>query len=148
MAGVLAYAINPRWMSWSSWPLPVWLRWLGVVLGALAAGLIFWTFRHLGPNLTDTVVTRKEHTLVTSGPYQYVRHPFYVAFILAVVANALTTANWFLLLTGAAAWLFVVLRTPREEAKLVERFGQAYRDYRDQTGMLFPHLSRRRKAHD
>src|SRR5262245_29732156 len=95
MLGVVMYAINPRWMSWSSWPLPTGVRWLGVGLGVLAAALLVWTFRHLGRNLTDTVVTRRQHSLVTSGPYQFVRHPFYVAFLLAVLANALTTANWF-----------------------------------------------------
>ena len=50
-------------------------------------------------NLTDTVVTRKEHTLVTSGPYRWVRHPFYSAFGLAVLANSVTAANF---LSGAS----------------------------------------------
>lgn len=35
----------------------------------LGGGLLIWTLRTLGANLTDTVITRKEHTLVTSGPY-------------------------------------------------------------------------------
>ena len=56
-----------------------------------------------GRNITDTVVTRREHTLVTGGPYRFVRHPFYVTTALALVANALTTANWFIAVTGAAA---------------------------------------------
>ena len=42
-----------------------------------ACGLLVWTFRCLGKNLTDTVVTRQEHTLVMQGPYRWVRHPFY-----------------------------------------------------------------------
>ena len=55
-----------------------WLRWIGAFLGLFAVPpLLFWTFRSLGKNLTDTVVTRREHTLVTHGPYRWVRHPFY-----------------------------------------------------------------------
>ena len=43
----------------------------------VTAVLLIWTLRSLGPNLTDTVVTRQAHTLVTRGPYRWVRHPFY-----------------------------------------------------------------------
>jgi len=65
--------------------------------------MLLWTFQTLGPNLTDTVVTRKIHTLVTRGPYRWVRHPFYDSAALCIVANSLIAANWFLLLTGALA---------------------------------------------
>ena len=79
MLGLLAYMVNPQWMAWSSMPLPDWLRWIGVGIGALAGSLLVWTLRSLGKNLTDTVVTRREHTLVTRGPYRWIRHPFYVS---------------------------------------------------------------------
>src|SRR5947209_4994301 len=62
--GVFAYMIDPKWMAWSSVPLPLWLRWAGVIVCLLAGGLVSWTFRNLGGNLTDTVVTRRTHTLV------------------------------------------------------------------------------------
>ena len=140
MAGLLAFMVDPKNMAWSSFPLPTSVRWLGVGLGILAAWLLIWTFRHLGKNLTDTVVTRKEHTLVTAGPYQWVRHPFYVAFALAVLANALTTANWFLFVTGAGAFLLLVARTHKEEENLVERFGDDYREYIRRVGRFFPRL--------
>jgi isoprenylcysteine carboxyl methyltransferase (ICMT) family protein YpbQ len=71
-----AYLMNLAWVSWSSLALPAWLRWAGATLGLLVVPpLLFWTFHSLGKNLTDTVVTRREHTLVTHGPYRWVRHP-------------------------------------------------------------------------
>ena len=66
--GVIAWMVDPGWMAWSSVSLPAWLRWTGVGVIAAACGLLVWTFRSLGKNLTDTVVTRKEHTLVIHGP--------------------------------------------------------------------------------
>src|SRR5436190_1347309 len=75
--GMVAFMINPSWMSWSSVPLPASLRWTGLAVSVVAAGLLFWTLRGLGKNLTDTVVTRRDHWLVTGGPYRWVRHPFY-----------------------------------------------------------------------
>ena len=140
MLGLLAYVINPEWMSWSSVGLPIWVRWLGVGLGVFAAALLIVVFRTLGTNLTDTVVTRARHTLVTSGPYRWVRHPFYVAFALAVAANSVVTANWFLALTGVITIALLVIRTRTEEEKLIERFGDAYRNYMERTGRFIPRL--------
>src|SRR6266446_2540823 len=57
--GLIAWMVDPGWMAWSSVPLPGWLRWTGVGVCAIACGLALWTFRTLGKNLTDTVVTRR-----------------------------------------------------------------------------------------
>jgi protein-S-isoprenylcysteine O-methyltransferase Ste14 len=100
------------------------------------------TPRNLGKNITDTVVTRKEHFLVTTGPYRFVRHPFYLAFALAMLANSLVTANWFVFVTGAVVFLLLVLRTSKEEEKLIERFGDAYWKYMATTGRFWPRLLR------
>ena len=138
--GLIAFAANPAWMAWSSLLLPTWLRWIGVVF-LLAGGVLWvWTFRSLGKNLTDTVVTRKDHTLVTSGPYRWVRHPLYLAFALAIPADTLVTANWFLALASTATFALLVVRTRTEEEKLVERFGDAYLDYRKRSGQFLPRV--------
>jgi protein-S-isoprenylcysteine O-methyltransferase Ste14 len=136
--GLIAYLVQPGWMAWASVMLPGWLRWIGVGLGWLALILLVWTLRSLGPNLTDTVVTRKKHTLVTSGPYRWVRHPFYCSAALLVLGSSLAAANWFLLLTGSLVFLLLVIRTRREEQHLLARFGDEYRQYRDSTGRFWP----------
>ena len=139
-AGMIAYMINPVWMSWSSMPLPAWLRWSGAALAPLGAGLLVWTFRALGPNLTDTVVTRQSHTLVTRGPYRFVRHPFYDSAAVLVLATSMMMANWFVLLVGALVFLLLAVRSHTEEEKLLTRFGDSYRAYRSQTGRFLPKL--------
>ena len=140
MAGLIAFLVEPTSMAWASFHLPSWGRWCGVGLGAVASGLIIWTFRTLGHNLTDTVVTRRDATLVIDGPYRWVRHPFYLAFAIAVIANTLVTANAFLAITGTAAFLMIVARTSIEEQKLIERFGPAYLDYMCRTGRFLPRI--------
>ena len=141
MLGLLTFVVNPAWMAWSSVPLPLSLRWGGVGFGVVGGVLLIWTFRTLGTNITDTVVTRRHHTLMTTGPFQYVRHPFYVASAIALVANTLTTANWFIGLTGTLAVTLLVLRTKTEERFLIERFGDDYREYMKKTGRFFPRRS-------
>ena len=140
MVGVITWLIDPTWMAWSAVALPIWLRWCGVSLGVVTAALLIWTFRILDTNLTDTVVTRKNHTLVTTGPYRWVRHPFYLAFLMAMIADSLVMANWFLALTGGLAVSLIFIRTVREEANLLNRFGDDYRQYMETTGRFFPRL--------
>ena len=146
MLGLFAFMINPSSMAWSSVPLPASLRWTGVALGILAAALLIWTVRSLGTNLTDTVVTRKEHTLVTSGSYRWVRHPFYDAVGLAVLANSLTAANWFLFLTGGLAFVLMIVRTRTEEQHLLARFGDSYRSYMERTDRFLPRIGATRRG--
>ena len=142
MLGLIAYMVNPSWMAWSSVPLPAWVRWTGVGVGVNAGALLIWTLRSLGKNLTDTVVTRTEHTLVTSGPYRWVRHPFYASLALCAAANSLATANWFILASGALLFILIVIRTQKEEELLLTKFGDAYRGYMERTGRFLPQIGR------
>jgi protein-S-isoprenylcysteine O-methyltransferase Ste14 len=144
-AGMIAYMINPASMSWSSMPLPAWLRWTGAALALLGAGLLVWTFRALGSNLTDTVVTRRSHTLVTQGPYRFVRHPFYDSAAVLAVATSMMMANWFVLLTGGLVFLLLAVRSRTEEDKLLARFGDSYGAYQSRTGRFLPKINRPRR---
>ena len=114
---------------------------MGVALGGVTVCLLFWTLRTLGKNLTDTVVTRKQHTLVTVGPYRWVRHPFYDCLALLAVTASLVTANAFFLVAGGFGLLLVALRTRVEERNLLSRFGEDYRRYTERTGRFVPRLS-------
>lgn len=136
----LLYLIAPRLIAWGAAPVPLWLRWTGAAVGLFAVLLMQRTLSALGPNLTDTVVTRARHTLVTSGPYARVRHPYYVTFLLLVVAASLLAANWFIGLVGLFVFALLAIRTPVEEQKLIERFGDEYRTYIRQTGRFVPRL--------
>lgn len=141
--GLFAFLIQPRWMEWSSVPLPACLRWAGVGICAWGGALVVWTLRTLGMNLTDTVVTRRAHTLVTTGPYRWVRHPFYLSALLISVGNALAAANGFLFAAGVLTFILMAARSRIEERKLLERFADPYRAYRERTGRFLPRVGTR-----
>lgn len=145
MLGLIVYMVSPQWMAWSSVTLPDRLRWIGVGVGVVAGPLLVWTLHSLGKNLTDTVVTRREHTLVASGPYRWVRHPFYDCVALWMLAITLIAANWFFLLTGGLIFVLLIVRTRTEENKLIERFGDSYRLYMEQTGRFLPRIAAKRR---
>lgn len=140
MAGLIAYLINPACMAWAAVSLPVGLRWTGVGLALIAGLVVVWMFRTLGRNLTDTVVTRKHHTLVTNGPYRWVRHPLYTSAALIMPASTLVAANWFFFAAGGVVFLLLAIRTRKEEANLIARFGDDYRNYMQRTGRFVPRL--------
>lgn len=132
------YLINPAWMAWSTVALPEWARWLGVGLGIFCVLGIYWLFSSIGSGITPTSATRKEHVLVTSGPYRWVRHPLYSVASTLFVAFGLMAANWFIALLGVLAFIGMAKRTPKEEANLIEKFGDEYREYMKRTGRFFP----------
>ena len=141
-ASVISYLFRPGTMQWSSLPLSAEIRWIGVALSALTAVLLIWTLSSLGKNLTDTVVTRQAHALVVHGPYRWVRHPFYDCMFLFMIGTSLAMANWFVLLSGLAAFAILAARSQTEEQKRLERFGEPYRIYRATTGRFLPKRGR------
>lgn len=138
---IFAYLIQPAWVAWAKVDLPEWARWLGLGMGAAADALAYWVFRSLGNNVSPTVVTRKTHTLVTSGPYRWVRHPLYMMGLIAYLGFALLSENAFIAALSIVTFLLLNLRLPKEEARLVERFGDAYRDYMRRTGRFLPKVN-------
>ena len=138
----LVYLINPSWMAWSKIGLPEWVRWLGVALGIVSVIGIYWLFSNIGSGITPTSATRTEHKLVTSGPYRWIRHPLYTFGSSMFIAFGMMANNWFIALLGLLAFIAMASRTPKEEANLIERFGDEYREYMKRTGRYFPKFLR------
>jgi protein-S-isoprenylcysteine O-methyltransferase Ste14 len=136
----LAYLINPQWMAWSKIGLPDWVRWLGVGVGVLNTFGIYWLFSSIGSGITPTSATRKEHKLVTNGIYRYIRHPLYTFGASMFITFGMMADNWFIALLGVLTFIIMAIRTPKEEANLIEKFGDEYREYMKRTGRFLPKL--------
>jgi protein-S-isoprenylcysteine O-methyltransferase Ste14 len=139
--GVLTSVAYPPGMAWSTLALPVWLRWAGVVLGLAMVPAAYWVFSTLGRNVSETVLTREHHELVTAGPYHVIRHPLYTVGVGLFIAVGLMAASWFILLFALIALASIRLGVvPLEERELEAKFGDAYRSYRQRTGALIPRV--------
>lgn len=137
---VIIYLVNPEWMKWSEMPLPDWARWIGVITGLVSVPLLFWLFKSIGKNITQTVKTRKEHMLVTKGPYRWVRHPLYSVGTMLFLSFTLMASNWFIGVATLMGLVMLMVRLPKEESNLIERFGEEYREYMKRTGRLIPKI--------
>ena len=136
----LVYLLNPLWMAWSKIGLPDSVRWLGVEIGIVCIGLTYWLFSSIGSGISPTSATRKQHSLVTSGPYHWVRHPLYTVGSSMFISFGMMADNWFIAALGVFAFITMAIRTPKEEANLIEKFGDEYREYMKRTGRFLPRL--------
>jgi protein-S-isoprenylcysteine O-methyltransferase Ste14 len=138
---VLVYVVRPTWLSWASLALPLWLRWSGVGIALSGFALLQWSQNTLGKNWSDTPRMIEDQSLIISGPYRFIRHPIYTAFLLILGSTLLISANWLI----GIAWigmttLEVGSRVRFEENLMLEYFGNPYREYMKRTGRLFPKL--------
>ncbi|NJD59027.1 MAG: hypothetical protein C3F13_17125 [Anaerolineales bacterium] len=76
--------------------------------------------------------------LVTDGFYRYVRHPLYTAGLVFIWLIPIMTWNLLALIIGLSAYIFIGIYF--EERKLIQEFGESYREYRQRTPMLIPGL--------
>jgi protein-S-isoprenylcysteine O-methyltransferase Ste14 len=130
------------WIDPFQIPLHGLLRWLGAVTIFAGDLLFIWSHRALGKNWSPFLEIRKEQTLVTDGPYHFIRHPMYAAIFLIGIGTSLLSANWI----AALAYLLPVtimylVRVSDEEQMMIEQFGNEYREYMRRTGRLMPKLS-------
>ena len=136
----LVYVFS-SWLDFADYSLPDWLRWIGVLLFAGAAVLLWKTHRDLGRNWTPTLGFRDEHTLVTEGIFKIIRHPMYAAHLLWALAQPLILTNWIAGFSFLIAQIpLFLLRVGAEEQMMLDQFGDQYREYMNNTGRLFPKL--------
>jgi protein-S-isoprenylcysteine O-methyltransferase Ste14 len=116
------------------------LRGLGVALSAIGYGFIFWSGVALGRQYSPEVTIQKDHQLITSGPFRWIRHPRYLGVILLTIGFSLAFRSWI----GLAAAPFIIgvllLRIHDEEALLGREFGEEWKNYRNKSWRLIPYI--------
>jgi protein-S-isoprenylcysteine O-methyltransferase Ste14 len=134
------FYIFSSWFDFADFFLPDWLRWIGVVLFAGAAILLWKTHRDLGRNWTPTLGIREDHTLVTEGIFKSIRHPMYAAHLLWALAQPLILTNWIVGFAFLVAQILFLSRIKEEEQMMLDQFGDQYQDYMNNTGRFLPRL--------
>ena len=114
---------------------------VGAMLMTLAIWLFWRSHADLGRNWSPSLQLREGHELVTEGVYRYVRHPMYASEWLWSIAQALLLQNWVAGWAGLALFTpLYIMRVPREEQMMLDRFGAEYRSYMNRTGRIVPQL--------
>jgi protein-S-isoprenylcysteine O-methyltransferase Ste14 len=118
-----------------------WLTWVGVFI--MISGVAFrrYVISFLGKFFTATVQIRKDHQLIKTGPYRYVRHPSYLGILILALGDGIALANWVsLLLCIVLPAIGIIKRINVEEKELSSHFGGQYQDYRKNTWRIIPYV--------
>lgn len=116
-----------------------WIRSVGVAVMVAATSLYTLALKHLGENYSPCYDAHLPRHLVATGPYEFIRHPMYLAKLMVGVATCLISGSaWFLIPT-----LYLVAATfkslANEEIYLKEQL-PGYKDYQMITSKMIPKL--------
>ncbi|MEA1924713.1 MAG: protein-S-isoprenylcysteine O-methyltransferase [Candidatus Altiarchaeota archaeon] len=128
------------WLNSFNMNLPDWIRWIGVICFGFGLALFWWVHKTLGKNWSHVLEIRRNHRLVTQGPYKYVRHPMYTQIWIWAICQWLILSNWVVGVVGVLTWsILYFIRIHEEEKMMIEHFGKEWENYcRRTTKKLVP----------
>jgi protein-S-isoprenylcysteine O-methyltransferase Ste14 len=121
-------------------PDSLWWVWIGAVV--TASGLLFsvWGRRYLGQNWSRSVTIKKDHELITGGPYSLVRHPIYTGLLMGLFGCALALGEWRGLVAVGLVFFALLRKLRLEEQWMCAQFGESYESYSRRVRALVPYV--------
>jgi protein-S-isoprenylcysteine O-methyltransferase Ste14 len=134
----LMYSFTP-WLSAFNYVLPTWANRIAILL-------FFWSLiirliaqLTLSQSWSSTLETSENHKFIQSGVYSFTRHPIYVSLIFWALAQPFLLQNYLAGVAGPVAVMLIwFVRVPREEAMMIDIFGDEYLYYMKRTGRFLP----------
>ena len=127
----------PRWTSSGTLSPLVWP--IGIAIMIAGIGLRIWSVRTLGAWFDRDIQVRTGQTLVTGGPYRWLRHPSYAGVLMLFTGLGVAQANVYSIAVLAVVPTLVYLRRINvEEAAMEKAFGASYREFAAHRKRLIP----------
>ncbi|MCX5885021.1 MAG: hypothetical protein NT096_03775 [Proteobacteria bacterium] len=112
---------------------------IGLIMFFSALTLRMRVVRTLGDYHSVHIEMREEHPLIREGPYQVMRHPYYVSVMLELLGFPLVGNAYYSFLVALFVYLpFLFLRIHFEEIAMEETFGDEYRKYKAEVPGFLP----------
>lgn len=113
-----------------SQPQPIYII-TGLFIAFCGLFLRLWSAGHL----------RKHRQLTISGPYCFTRNPLYLGSFLMGIGFSVASAVFWMPVLFLVLFLAVYIPVmKREEAELIQAYGQKYREYLEEVPIFFPAL--------
>lgn len=116
------------------------LRIIGLCFYIIFSWVQIWAFKVLGDNYSQDIAIKKDHKLVTRGPFKIVRHPQYLSQMLMDLGGAVATLSFILAPLALIQIPFLLMRASFEDELLEKHFGENFRSYKKKSGMIFPFI--------
>lgn len=116
------------------------LRVIGLAFYIIFSWVQIWSTKTLGENFSQDIAIKKDHHLVTNGPFKFIRHPQYLSQFLMDLGGAAATLSFILAPFALIQIPFLFMRASMEDKLLEKHFGENFRSYKKKSGMFFPYI--------
>jgi len=114
------------------------IRVIGLAFYIVFSWVQIWSTKTLSDNFSQDIAIKKEHHLVTNGPFKFIRHPQYLSQFLMDLGGAAATLSFILAPLALIQIPFLFMRASMEDKLLEKHFGENFRSYKKKTGMIIP----------
>ncbi|OGU34247.1 MAG: hypothetical protein A2068_04880 [Ignavibacteria bacterium GWB2_35_6b] len=113
----------------------------GLIVFIIFSWTQIWSFKYLGKNYSQEIIVTKDHELITSGPYKFIRHPQYLSQLLSDLGAGVALGGFVAVpLVILLEIPLFVLRAKKEEEIMKQHFGDKFLEYKKQSGFMIPFL--------
>jgi len=116
------------------------IRYIGLAVYLVFSWIQVWSFKTLGENYSQEIMIKKNHKLVTKGPFKTIRHPQYLCQILLDLGAAAATLGY---MVGGLALLEIpvyIMRAAIEDKLLAKYFADTFSEYKKKSGFMIPFI--------
>jgi len=129
---LLALLLLPGESLWSA----TWITVVAVLLGIVGAAIAVAGAAALGRDLVPWVAPRPGAPLRTGGVYRFTRNPIYLGLLVATAGWVLWRGRIELIVIWMLLAAVLIVKAHVEQRRLIDAFGEEYRDYADRTPLL------------
>ena len=115
-------------------------RYIGLAVYLAFSWVQVWSFKTLGDNYSQDIMIKKNHELITTGPFKLIRHPQYLCQLLLDLG---ATAATFSYLVGVLAIIEIpiyIMRASLEDKLLAKYFAEKFSEYKKKSGFMIPFI--------
>ena len=116
------------------------IRYIGLAVYLVFSWIQVWSFKTLGDNYSQDIMIKRNHELITNGPFKIIRHPQYLCQILLDLG---ATAATFSYIVGFLALIEIpiyIMRASLEDKLLAKYFSEKFSDYKKKSGFMIPFI--------
>jgi len=116
------------------------IRLIGLPVYLIFSWIQVWSFKSLGDNYSQDIIIKKDHQLVTTGPFRYIRHPQYFSQILINIGGTTATVSYVLGILTLVEIPIYIMRALLEDKMLAKHFAEQFSAYKKKSGFMIPFI--------